>query len=145
VRAGDRFRFRAALALEPGPDAGEGEQRPVIVEGEPHHVLLFSHRFGSGAYSEKRFAGTRHLFSGFSQPRQCTGDRSRGPGNRRAEVAIHHHIADAYLLRYAQGSSWREDNRRVSNGDQVSRVASLAMKRGKSVDFRGYWQRHVAQ
>jgi len=36
------------------------------------------------------------------------------------------------------------DNRRVSNGDQVSRVASLAMKRGKSVDFTGYWQRHIA-
>jgi len=28
-----------------------------------------------------------------------------------------------------------EDNRRVSNFDQVSRVAALAMKRGKSVDF----------
>jgi hypothetical protein len=31
-------------------------------------------------------------------------------------------------------------NRRVSNGDQVSRVAALAMKRGKSMDFTGYWQ-----
>ena len=30
---------------------------------------------------------------------------------RRAEVGIHHHIAGAYLLRYAQESSWREDNR----------------------------------
>jgi hypothetical protein len=39
---------------------------------------------------------------------------------RRAEIGIHHHIAGAYLLRYAQESSWREDNRRVSNGDQVS-------------------------
>jgi transposase-like protein len=29
------------------------------------------------------------------------------------------------------------------NGDQVRRVAALAMKRGKSVDFTGYWQRHV--
>ena len=62
---------------------------------------------------------------------------------RRAEIGIHHHIAGAYLLRYAQESSWREDNRRVSNGDQVSRVAALAMKGGKSVDFTGYWQRHV--
>jgi hypothetical protein len=35
-------------------------------------------------------------------------------------------------------------NRRVSNGDQVNRVAALALKRGKSVDFTGYWQRHVA-
>jgi hypothetical protein len=64
---------------------------------------------------------------------------------RRAEIDIHHHIAGAYLLRYAQESSWREDNRRVSNGDQVSRVAALAMKRGKSVDFTGYWQRHIAE
>jgi transposase-like protein len=63
---------------------------------------------------------------------------------RRAEIGIHHHIAGAYLLRYAQESSWREDNRRVSNGDQVTRVAHLAMKRGKSVDFTGYWQRHLA-
>jgi hypothetical protein len=28
-----------------------------------------------------------------------------------------------------------EYNRRVSNGNQMSRVAALAMKRGKSVDF----------
>jgi hypothetical protein len=49
---------------------------------------------------------------------------------RRAEIGVHHHIAGAYLLRYAQESSWRENNR-VSNGDQVSRVAALAMKRGK--------------
>ncbi len=61
---------------------------------------------------------------------------------RRAEVGIHHHIAGAYLLRYAQEMSWREDNRRVSNGDQVVRVASLAMTRKPSVDFSGYWQRH---
>jgi transposase-like protein len=63
---------------------------------------------------------------------------------RRAEIGIHHHIAGAYLLRYAQESSWREDNRRQSNGEQVTRVASLAMKRSKSVDFTGYWQRHIA-
>jgi hypothetical protein len=25
----------------------------------------------------------------------------------------------------------------------ANRVAALAMKRGKSVDFTGYWQRHV--
>lgn len=62
---------------------------------------------------------------------------------RRAEIGIHHHIAGAYLLRYAQEASWREDNRRASNGEQVNRVASLAMKRGKSVDFTGYWQRHI--
>ena len=61
---------------------------------------------------------------------------------RRAEIGIHHHIAGSCPLRYAQESSWREDNRRVSNGDQVNRIAALALKRGKSVDFTGYWRRH---
>jgi hypothetical protein len=50
---------------------------------------------------------------------------------RRAEIGIHHHVAGAYLLRYAQGSSWREDDRRVSNGYQVNRIAALVLKRGK--------------
>jgi hypothetical protein len=62
---------------------------------------------------------------------------------RRAEIGHHHHIAGVYLLRYAQEAAWREDNRRVSNGDQVSRVATLAMARKPSVDFAGYWQRHI--
>jgi len=62
---------------------------------------------------------------------------------RRAETGHHHHLAGAYLLRYAQEASWREDNRRSSNGDQVNRVAGLAMASKPSVDFSGYWQRHV--
>jgi hypothetical protein len=63
---------------------------------------------------------------------------------RRAEVGHHHHIAGAYLLRYAQEAAWREDNRRVSNGEQIRMVAGLAMVRKPSVDFSGYWQRHKA-
>ncbi|MGH6726281.1 MAG: IS1595 family transposase [Pseudolabrys sp.] len=62
---------------------------------------------------------------------------------RRAEIGHHHHIAGNYLLRYGQEAAWREDNRRISNGDQVRRVASLAMKRRPSVDFSGYWQKHL--
>jgi transposase-like protein len=61
---------------------------------------------------------------------------------RRSEIGHHHHVAGAYLLRYAQESAWREDNRRVSNGDQVRRIAQLALTRKPSVDFCGYWQRH---
>jgi hypothetical protein len=62
---------------------------------------------------------------------------------RRAEIGHHHHLAGAYLLRYAQEASWREDNRRVSNGDQLQRISALAMRHKPSVDFCGYWQRHV--
>jgi hypothetical protein len=42
----------------------------------------------------------------------------------------------------AQEASWRENNRCVSNGEQTQCVAHLAMKRGPSVNFSGYWQRH---
>ena len=54
---------------------------------------------------------------------------------RRAEVGHHHHIAGTYLLRYAQEASWREDNRRVTNGERTRTVAAPAMKRGPSADF----------
>jgi transposase-like protein len=64
---------------------------------------------------------------------------------RRAEAGHHHHIAGIYLLRYAQESSWREDYRRVSNGDQTYRVAGLAMHKAVSPDFTGYWQRHIGR
>jgi hypothetical protein len=61
---------------------------------------------------------------------------------RRGEMGHHHHISGPYLLRYAQEAAWREDSRRVANGEQVTRVAHLAMASKPSVDFSGYWQRH---
>jgi transposase-like protein len=60
---------------------------------------------------------------------------------RRGEIGHHHHIAGPYLLRYAQEAAWREDFRRVSNGDQVYGIVGLAMRCRPSVDFCGYWQR----
>jgi hypothetical protein len=48
------------------------------------------------------------------------------------------------LRRDAQEAAWREDLRRVSNGDQVFGVARLAMRCRPSVDFCGYWQRAQA-
>ncbi len=62
---------------------------------------------------------------------------------RRAEMGHHHHVSGPYLLRYAQESAWREDARRVDNGAQVRRVAELALKSKPSVDFSGYYQRHL--
>ena len=62
---------------------------------------------------------------------------------RRAEMGHHHHVSGPYLLRYAQESAWREDARRVDNGAQVRRVTQLALSRKPSVDFAGYYQRHV--
>ncbi len=63
---------------------------------------------------------------------------------RRGEIGHHHHISGPYLVRYAQEAAFREDARRVANGEQVTRVAGLAMANKPSVDFCGYWQRHRA-
>jgi transposase-like protein len=62
---------------------------------------------------------------------------------RRAEIGHHHHIAGAYLVRYAQESAWREDHRRVDNGRQVQAIMGLAMACRPSVDWCGYWQRRT--
>lgn len=43
----------------------------------------------------------------------------------RAEIGICHRIAGAHLLRNAQESSRRQDNRRASSGDQVNRIFVL--------------------
>jgi transposase-like protein len=63
---------------------------------------------------------------------------------RRAEIGHHHHIAGAYLVRYAQEAAWREDYRRLDNGRQVQQITGLAMACKPSVDFCGYWQRSKA-
>src|SRR6266446_271861 len=62
---------------------------------------------------------------------------------RRGEIGHHHHVAGPYLIRFAQEAAWREDHRRDPNGSQVDRIVALAMKHKPSVDFAGYWQRHV--
>lgn len=63
---------------------------------------------------------------------------------RRGEIGHHHHLSGPYLVRFAQEAAWREDHRRDRNGDQVDRIVALSMKHKPSVDFAGYWQRHVA-
>src|SRR3984957_14480839 len=62
---------------------------------------------------------------------------------RRGEIGHHHHVSGPYLIRFAQEFAWREDNRRVANGEQVDRVVRLAMHNKPSREFAGYWQRHV--
>jgi hypothetical protein len=53
------------------------------------------------------------------------------------EIGHNHHIAGAYLLRYAQEASWREDSRRMSNGEQVNRLAGLGREAWQERGFHG--------
>ena len=82
---------------------------------------------------------------GYSVDGACTnGAEAYFSRLRRGELGHHHHIAGPYLVRYAQEAAWREDLRRVSNGEQTHGVVGLAMRSRPSVDFCGYWQRAQA-
>jgi transposase-like protein len=59
---------------------------------------------------------------------------------RRAEIGTHHHIAGPYLNAYAAEMAWREDNRRVSNGEQYLIAVNAAASHPVSRQWKGYWQ-----
>jgi hypothetical protein len=63
---------------------------------------------------------------------------------RRAEIGIHHHIAGRYLSSYAGEASWREDNRRISNGEQFLTIVAAGLHHAISRQWKGYWQRRKA-
>jgi hypothetical protein len=60
---------------------------------------------------------------------------------RRAQIGTHHHISGRYLAAYASEMAWREDNRRVSNGEQYLMATNAALKHSVSREWKGYWQR----
>jgi transposase-like protein len=133
-----------------------GNSVPAVFKSESHAANFIKSRVAKGAKLNADEAGAWDgLHRNFEVARinhneayslngACTNwAESYFSRLRRSEAGHHHHIAGLYLLRYAQEASWREDNRRVSNGDQVHRIAALAMSRKPSVDFSGYWQRHI--
>lgn len=63
---------------------------------------------------------------------------------RRAEIGTHHHISGPYLGSYAGEMSWREDNRRLSNGELYLIATNAALKAPVSRQWKGYWQRAEA-
>ena len=78
----------------------------------------------------------------YSDGDACTNDaESFFSRVRRAEIGIHHHIAGPYLAAYASEMAWREDNRRVSNGEQYLIIVNAALARPVSRQWKGYWQR----
>ncbi len=62
---------------------------------------------------------------------------------RRAEIGTHHHISGKYLSAYALEMAWREDRRRISNGEQFLGAAYAALAHPVSRTWKGYWQRAV--
>ncbi len=63
---------------------------------------------------------------------------------RKAEQGVHHRIAGEYLDAYAGEMAWREDRRRVSNGEQFLAATGAALGHPVSRRWKGYWDRHLA-
>lgn len=60
---------------------------------------------------------------------------------RRAKIGTHHHIAGPYLNAYAAEMAWREDTRRISNGELYLMMTNAALTHPVSQQWKGYWQR----
>lgn len=78
----------------------------------------------------------------YSDDGACTNDaESFFARIRRAEIGIHHHISGRHLSAYAHEMAWREDHRRVSNGEQYLILTNSALSHPVSRQWKGYWQR----
>jgi len=78
----------------------------------------------------------------YSDGEACTNDaESFFSRIRRSEIGIHHKISGRYLSAYAHEMAWREDNRRMSNGEQYLIVVNAALAHPVSRQWKGYWQR----
>ncbi len=92
-----------------------------------------------GSYETYRINHSVNYSDGIACTNQAESFFSR---LRRMEVGTHHHIAGPYLNAYAAEASWREDNRRMTNGNQFLTVAVSALASKQSRTWGGYWQRN---
>ena len=59
---------------------------------------------------------------------------------RRMQLGQHHKMTNLYLNNYANEAAYREDTRRMSNGDIFADIATRCGRKSVSKDFCGYWQ-----
>lgn len=131
-----------------------GKTLPMVFKSEAESVRTIAERVAPGAkvYADEAsvwdqlhaiFDVKRINHSvAFSDQDACTNQaESFFSRLRRSELGVHHHFSPQYLHQYAGEMAWREDHRRVSNGDQFKAVASAAMALPVSRAWKGYWQR----
>lgn len=121
----------------------EDESLPTIVSRVEAGATVHADEASSWDALHGKFAARRVNHSvAFSDEGACTNQaESFFSRLRRAEIGTHHHVSGPYLSSYASEMAWREDNRRIANGDQFQAVAIAALKHPVSRDWKGYWQR----
>lgn len=60
---------------------------------------------------------------------------------RRGERGVYLKISGSHAQRFADEFSWRDDYRRVSNGQQFTTLLGAALRIGPDHEMTGYWQR----
>ena len=131
-----------------------GQVLPFVAKSEAHGCsriagcvvpgsTIYADEASSWDALEGRFLTKRINHSeAYSTPEACTNmAESFFSRLRRAEIGTHHHIAGRYLAAYASEMAWREDNRRVSNGEQFLMAGRAALDHPVSRQWAGYWQR----
>ncbi len=132
----------------------DGETLPFVFKSEAAAVGLISQKVNPGSilYADEaaswdalhdRFLTKRinHQEAYSTAEANTNAAESFFSRIRRAEIGIHHHIAGPYLQAYSQEMAWREDNRRVSNGEQYLMMTEAALRHPVSRVWKGYWQR----
>ena len=135
----------------------DGRTLPFVAKSEGAAVdrIEASVALGSTIYADEASAWDRlearyltkriNHSEAYSTPEACTNmAESFFSRLRRAEIGIHHHIAGPYLNYYAAEMSWREDRRRISNGQQFLAATAAALGHPVSRQWKGYWQRAAA-
>ena len=131
-----------------------GETLPFVFRSEAAAVSTIGAKVATGStvYADEaaswdrlhdRFLTKRiNHQEAYSTAEACTnGAESFFSRLRRAEIGIHHHIAGPYLAAYASEMAWREDKRRMSNGEQYLMAAEASLRHPVSRVWKGYWQR----
>ena len=118
----------------------EGRTLPFVFKAEGDAIAIIESRVTTGAtihadeaaswdrlhasYLTKRI---NHEWA-YSDEDACTNQaESFFSRIRRSEIGIHHHISGRYLQAYASEMAWREDHRRISNGEQFLIVSNAAL------------------
>ncbi len=121
----------------------EDDAAPTIAERVETGSTVYADEGSGWDELHARFAMKRVNHSiAFKDEDACTNQaESYFSRLRRAEVGTHHHISGPYLHSYAAEMVWREDNRRISNGEQFGMVVASTLAHPVSRQWKGYWQR----
>lgn len=118
---------------------GVAAARANVVAGSTIHADEASHWDKLAAHFPIKRINHQHAYS---KDGACTNQaESFFSRMRRSEFGVHHHIAGKHLAAYATELAWREDARRVSNGNQFAMIVSAVAIAPKSGVWCGYWRR----